>query len=228
MITPLETYPGRKGAAGVWQTIISEIPKCKVFVDAMCGSGIIGSKVNAETVLFNDIDSKVITQLEERKLNKNARFTCYNYEKLFTIFSQTQDVVFYFDPPYLFDTRSSKQKIYSYEWSDNDHIRFLATLQHVKRPVLVSHYPCTLYNEALKNWRIVQYDAMTHTGIRKENLYMNFAPPVLLQAWQHVGENFTDRQRIKRKIESLEKRLNNLTQKERAAILSALVEKYTL
>jgi len=109
MVQPLKDYPGKKSAAGVWQTIVSEIPKCKMFIDAMCGSGIIGSKVNADTVLFNDLDSSVICKLEINKTSENARFTNYDYKKLLSIDLKQNDIVFYFDPPYLFDTRKSKK-----------------------------------------------------------------------------------------------------------------------
>lgn len=228
-VIPLETYPGRKGAAGVWQTIVSEIPKCKIFVDAMCGSGIIASKVQADTIVLNDLNDVVITQLEQKNNHlKHVRFTNYSYEKLFSVLSQSDGVVFYFDPPYLFETRQSKLPLYRHEWNENDHARFLSLIIQVKKPVLISHYPCNLYDTVLKDWRIIEYEAMTHTGMRKENLYMNFKAPLLLQNWQHVGENFTDRQRIKRKITRLINSLKNETEKERAAIITAVVDEYSL
>ena len=38
-----------------------------------------------------------------------------------------QNVFFYFDPPYMMHTRSSKRKLYKHDWSDIDHIKFLTT-----------------------------------------------------------------------------------------------------
>lgn len=68
---------------------------------------------------------------------------------------------------------------------------------------------------------------MTRTGVRKESLYMNFPQPVLLQCYNHVGDNFTDRQRIKRKVTRLAKRLEKEPEKERAAILSSIIEQFS-
>lgn len=221
---PLQTYPGRKGAAGVCQHIISEIPNCKIFIDAMCGSGIVGSQVKADTVVFNDIDESIINKIYP--LGNDGIYWNEDYKKVVEHFDKKQGVVFYFDPPYLLDTRYSQVPIYSFEWNEQDHIAFLEVVQKIKSAVIISHYPCSMYDVALSSWRKKEFQAMTHAGVRTEALYMNYKQPVLLQHWEHVGKNFTDRQRIKRKISRLINRLNNEAENERAAILSAVVQHF--
>lgn len=226
-IIPLQTYPGRKAAAGQWQKIISEIPKCKTFIEVMCGSAFISSII-AKTgcrIVINDIDRAVIDKHNYdagKKIIKmnNDYAVCVNACK------SQPDPVFYFDPPYMKETRSYQGDIYNYEWNDKAHERFLNFVQRIKSPVLISHYPCDLYDFTLKKWRKITYKAMTRAGIRDENLYMNFPQPVLLQCYKHIGENFIDRQRIKRKVENLIAKLKREPDQERAAILSAVIEKF--
>lgn len=91
---------------------------------------------------------------------------------------------------------------------------------------MVSHYPCDLYNEGLAGWRTLDYQSMTRKGLRTERLYMNYPAPNKLQDYRYIGKDFTDRQRIKRKIDREIKKLHRLPALERNAILQALQEKY--
>lgn len=225
-IIPLPTYPGRKAASGAWQKIISEIPKCSLFVDAMCGSGFVGSIVTGCQVVMNDIDKSIIDRIGLPAVN--YEFRNEHYKNIIRRFDNgSRERVFYFDPPYKFSTRSYQKSIYKHDWTDRDHETFLQRMADMKCPTMVSHYPCEMYDSVLKNWRKITYNSMTRAGVREESLYMNYQQPVLLQCYQHVGENFTDRQRIKRKVERLVKRLQNEQPQERAAILSSIIDKFS-
>jgi DNA adenine methylase len=129
--------------------------------------------------------------------------------------------VFYFDPPYLIETRRSQRRLYTFDWQEQEHYEFL------ERCRMISHYPCKLYDDGLKSWRRMYYQSMTRGGVRTECVYMNFSPPALLLDHQYIGDNFTDRQRIKRKVARLISRLNRETPQERAAILSAVVDSFS-
>jgi len=221
-ITPLETYPGRKGAAGAWQKIISEIPKCERFIEAMCGSSIISSLVSGCQIIINDIDASVIDKINCTaaivKENKDYRSIIDKYDY--------PGAVLYFDPPYMMQTRSYKKNIYKHDWDNGNHYDFLHSLLGIKQPVILSHYPCSFYDNALKTWRKISYNSMTRAGVRVENLYMNFPPPLLLQCYNSIGKNYTDRQRIKRKVARLVNRLKNEPAQERAAILTAVIDNF--
>lgn len=223
-IIPLESYPGRKGGSGSWQKIISEIPKCTRFVEAMAGSAIISSLVTGCQIIINDLDKDVIDGI--RVKGNNVKKMNLHYQSIIDLYDYTGSV-FYFDPPYLKETRSFQGNIYKHEWNQKDHANFLKAVQTIQQPAMISHYPHQLYDYSLAGWRKISYNSMTRAGLRVENLYMNFPPPVLLQCFKNIGENFTDRQRIKRKVDRLMKRLINEPQQERAAILSAIIEKFT-
>lgn len=229
MITPQKTYPGRKGAAGQWQKILEQIPKCEMFIDAMTGSGVVGSLVARSgcKVVLNDIDEDVLKKIIVT--GKNVSVHCSSFEELIMMYDNSAgDRVFYFDPPYLKATRSYQPNIYANDWETlEDHQMFLFRVRGMGCPTIISHYPCDLYDDALKDWRKVQYNSMTRAGVRVENLYMNFPAPGLLQCPHVVGENFTDRQRIKRKVSRIVERLKNENPLDRAAILSSVINEFS-
>jgi len=220
-LIPIKNYPGKKSASGTWQQIISQIPKCETFVDTMCGSGLIASMVSGCRVVVNDLSIAVMDRIDfaaENKFNQD-------YRSIIDIFDCAGSV-FYFDPPYLFSSRSGKRRLYEHEWSKQDHINFLSLVKKINQPVLISHFTCPLYDAELKGWRVLRYNSMTRAGLRKESLYMNFPQPTLLQCYKSVGKNFTDRQRIKRKVDRLVSKLGRENPIERAAILSAIVDRF--
>ena len=58
----------------------------------------------------------------------------------------------YVDPPYVFDTRSDLSKDYAYELSDEDHAELLTFLRGLGGMVILSGYPCPLYDQMLPDW----------------------------------------------------------------------------
>lgn len=227
-VAPIKNYPGRKGGAGTWQKILAEIPKCSLFIDAMAGSGLIGSllKDYGCQVIINDLDRSLIDKM--RYAAANVSFQSEDYKLIISWYDNGHpERVFYFDPPYKMNTRSYQRPIYKHDWNDQDHKRFLKAVLAIQCPAIVSHYPDPQYDKALRKWRKISYRAMTRAGVRTENLWMNFPQPPLLQCYQVVGENFTDRQRIKRKVDRLMKRLENEPAQERAAILSSIIDKFS-
>ena len=67
------------------------------------------------------------------------------------------------------------------------------------------------------------YNSYDRTGeLRIECLYCNYPAPEELHDYRYLGENFTERQRIRRKIIRHIKKLKNLPVLERNAILEAL------
>ena len=54
------SYPGAKGAAGVWQRIIGQMPPHKLYVEPFFGSGqVFYRKRAADWNILNDLDSTV-------------------------------------------------------------------------------------------------------------------------------------------------------------------------
>lgn len=211
-------YPGSKGGNGTWQQIISRIPQCDLFIEAMSGSGILSEKLKGYlcSTVRNDLDRS--TQADEHLPYPDLidKYDCDTRLKVF----------FYFDPPYLFSTRRSQKKIYKLEWSDSDHDKFLSRVLTVKSDCMISHYPCEKYNTVLSCWRSVTFPSMTHAGLRTECIWMNYDHPQLLLAADKVGSDCWRRQGIKRKIHRLQSKIAALDPEEKAAIFTQLKKEF--
>lgn len=87
----------------------------------------------------------------------------------------TQDTLFYVDPPYMHDTR--KGSSYRFEMPDFDHQVLLAALLDVRGMVVLSGYPHPMYDEMLQGWQRVETKARMAagrgTGIRTEVLWIS-------------------------------------------------------
>lgn len=90
----------------------------------------------------------------------------------------TADTVFYVDPPYPHDTRQLRWagNAYAHEMSDGDHRRLAETMRQVRGKVIMSGYPCPLYDEELyPDWQRVERETRADgAGKRVEVLWMNF------------------------------------------------------
>lgn len=68
------------------------------------------------------------------------------------------DTLHYVDPPYVHSTRSRKvanRRIYhgyAHEMNDEEHIALIESLLSLKGMVVLSGYPCSLYDDALGSW----------------------------------------------------------------------------
>ena len=89
------------------------------------------------------------------------------------------DTLFYCDPPYVKQTRTSTS-VYAHEMTDDDHRRLAETLQACQGKVILSGYPSPLYDELYGDWRRVSFDLPNNAagGEKKarmeEVLWLNF------------------------------------------------------
>lgn len=84
------------------------------------------------------------------------------------------DTLHYVDPPYVFDTRSDTGKDYAHELSDTDHETLLDFLNGLRGMVMLSGYPCDLYDAALSGWHRVTRKALADGAKeRTEVVWMN-------------------------------------------------------
>lgn len=95
-----------------------------------------------------------------------------DWQKVFKKFD-SKETLFYFDPPYLKETRTSKKE-YDFEWTNEQHIEAGEVLQSHKGFVLVSGYDNELYSELYKGWHKVTKEAQTNTGGKRiESLWLS-------------------------------------------------------
>ncbi|MBN9122244.1 MAG: DNA adenine methylase [Planctomycetes bacterium] len=77
--------------------------------------------------------------------------------------------VMYCDPPYPAGTRASPTVYGDYEMTDDDHRAFLATAKGLKHArILISGYPCPMYDKALRDWNRREFDLPNHAAGGKE------------------------------------------------------------
>lgn len=234
-------YFGAKSGEGVWQTILNNIPPHEVFYELFAGSATITRhKRPARTSIVVDSDPAVVKQLKQSTLLGQCfpsvqctdaiswlemwlhNNTPFNGMRLFKT-----DTVFYLDPPYLFDVRTTgRRPRYKQEFGEPDQHRRLLTLLNTitarTHPyILISGYRSALYDELLASWRRVDYRCSTRGGPRTESLWCNFPEPKELHDYQVAGRDFRERERIKRKRERWKRRLSAMPPIERAIILEA-------
>lgn len=133
------------------------------------------------------------------------------------------ETVIYADPPYHPLTRR-RRKVYKHDYSLNDHIMLLDFVLSIPSKVIISGYYSDLYSDKLKYWNVHKFKAKTHTDVREEYIWYNFEKPKKLHDYKYVGNNFRERERIRRKRERIIKNLMSMPIVEVNAILSTLKE----
>lgn len=130
----------------------------------------------------------------------------------------------YCDPPYVHSTRSDWRP-YRFEMTDAQHSELLAVLISLPCPVVISGYWSELYDKTLKGWRATSFQTVTRWGFRKtEFTWSNFPEPVALHDYRYLGDDYRQRERIKKKKNRWVERLNKMPILERRALMGAISE----
>lgn len=228
-------YLGSKTASGTLQMLINHMPKHKCYVEPFVGSGaVVLNKKPALSNFINDYaaaQSKLVASQFIKVFSKqygtfsNDHIDAIEYiSKIKYINSglKKEDIFIYCDPPYVLSTRTGKDR-YKYEYSDTDHVNLINVLKTQNAHVMLSGYPSALYDDLLSDWKTVEFQAMTRGGMRTEKLWMNYDINTLpLHQTNHLGKDFSDRQRIKRKVQRITRKIKNLPKHERQAVLEKL------
>ncbi|HKX30607.1 MAG TPA: DNA adenine methylase [Blastocatellia bacterium] len=216
-------YPGGKAQAGVYQKIINQIPPHEVYIEAFLGAGaILRAKRPARRSIGIDRDPAVLIQWSNYSIDGLITHCTDAIEFLSRYQWQGNEVV-YADPPYVRSTRSYQRDLYRFEMDDGDHARLLDVLKLLPIPVLISGYWSSLYAEALAGWRALTFNAVKRSGeVAEEWLWCNFPEPVELHDYRYLGEDFRQRERIKRKTERWRRRLDRMPLLERRALMLAI------
>lgn len=213
-------YFGSKATSGLYQAIISIMPPHDTYIESHLGGGaIMRRKPPSLKSIGIDLDPRPIREFEcsypVELINGCAHEFLRNYD-------YTGSELIYSDPPYLASTRTSKRK-YRFEYTDEFHRELLELLKTLPCDIIVSGYSSSLYDKLLPDWNTIELQVMNQGGVRTEKLWFNFV--VNRVHWpRFAGKNFTDRQRIKRKVETWRRRYSAMPHAERLAIMAALME----
>lgn len=221
-------YIGNKYGYGSYQKIINEIPPHNIFICAFAGScAVTKHKTPApvENIVF-EISEIVIKKFWAGEDKNVYDFRNEDFIKWFalTFRAVREDVFIYMDPPYKIDSRSNGRLYYKNELTDSDHVQLLQLCLSIKCKVAISAYRCELYDSMLKNWRVKEWKVNTHNGIKYEALYMNYDKPKFLHQYNFLGEDRTDRQRIKRRKIKFAERFEAMNDNERYCIINYIQE----
>lgn len=222
----MKNYTGNKAIDGVYHKIINEIPEFSRFLELFAGSAAIAKLLcsPSDVVFINDVDVKASNNLDYYIVsNELKKWHSYNFD-VFAFLEKCplyeEDFIF-FDPPYLHSTRTDK-KLYTHEFSDDDHVKLLSTVLDKDCKIMIIHPKCDLYDNTLKDWRKVEIKIRYNRKTSIECLYMNYPPPTKLHNPQYTGKDSWDRQRIKRKADRWVNRLQQLPELEREFILDKI------
>ncbi len=226
-------YPGGKNGAGVYQTIINLMPPHEVYIEPFLGGGaIMRQKRPALLNIGLDLDAGVIARFDDAtggtviSGDARSRFRFQHGDGLAFLRSYpfTGAELVYCDPPYMHETRG-RTDLYRYEMDDRQHAALLDIIKRLPCRVMLSGYWTERYAAALQHWNSVTFEAMTRAGrIATEWLWFNFPEPVALHDYRYLGEDFRERERIKRKKQRWVTRLHTMPTLERRALLAAIGE----
>lgn len=135
------------------------------------------------------------------------------------------DELVYADPPYLPSTRRN-ERIYRYEYTESDHQELLHLLVKLPCNVLISGYDSHLYNEVLSGWNRHSFSAKTQTDVRTETVWFNYACPTRLHDSQYLGQTFRDREQVRRKLNRLKGKFEEMDPLVRSALLDWLSDRF--
>lgn len=216
------TYFGGKGGAGVVHTIINQIPKHDIFVSGFLGRcAVMRWKLPARVNIGMDLDPEVIALW--REANRTSASFVSLQEEDFIRWQPTDtyhpEIFLYLDPPYLPETRTSHNK-YQFELTEAQHLELLTKAKELPCMVAISCYDSDLYARELFTWRKINFKSQTRGGPRMETLYMNYPEPAPseLHDPRFLGSNFREREKGKRRIETIKRKIERLELQEKARL----------
>jgi len=228
------TYPGGKNGAGVYQTIINHIPPHDTYVEPFAGGAAIFQCKKLAWVSYliekDEKAAKDLLRLHKADLGTTVSHECgleflkYYFYGPYASAYKNANTFIYADPPYVMDSRKSQRPIYNHEWTEEDHIEFLKLVNELPCSIAISGYASALYDEYLKDWKVITFTAQTRQGPATEYLWMNYPEPTALHDCSYLGQNFRERERIKRKAARWATNFKNMDALERQAVLSAMID----
>jgi DNA adenine methylase len=232
--TPEQTmngYPGSKGASGLAERIIRQMPPHKVYIEAFAGfAAIFRKKLAADQTILIDRDNKTFHRLRSYIAGRAdaGRVEVLHGDALDLLPSlpavRSPDTMLFVDPPYLLETRSKKE-LYDFEFEAKLHEEMLIVLQtQVSCMVMISGYRSALYDRILKRWRRVDIPAMTHGGLRTESVWCSFPEPAILHDPRFAGGDYRERELVKRQQKRWAARFKAMDARRRQVIAAALID----
>jgi site-specific DNA-adenine methylase len=215
-------YVGGKG--NCFTRIIGAMPTHSVYIETHLGGGsVMRAKRPARRQIGIDADESVIQAWRER--DTPCELIHGDAVTFLKQFQFTGSELVYADPPYPAEVRSSGHR-YRHDYRADDHAELLEVLSNLNCRVLVSGQPSKLYNERLSAWRCIEFGSGGRRGRRRELLWANFPEPAELHDPARAGATFRDRERIKRRVSNMQRKVERMELAERTLFVDWLVTTY--
>lgn len=219
----LMKYPGGKGKC--YQHIVNLMPPHETYIESHLGGGsVMRHKHASRRSIGIDIDDRVIDRWR-KDFPDRCELVNHDAAEFLRTFQFTGSELVYSDPPYVPATRR-RAAIYRHEYKIEDHIELLKVLSALPCMVILSGYDSSLYHDYLVGWETKHFRTMTQSGMRTECLWFNFRPPAALHDARFIGENFRERQTIKRRQERLQTRIREMNPIERSELIRWINDQY--
>lgn len=229
-MNPLNGYfnhIGSKNNSGLVQFIINHIPPHNTFIEAFAGSAVIARNIyDGQVILLIDKDEEITTKLSFYSGDNTEVFnSCFiDFLTQNLLFWDPKEIFIYADPPYPFNSRKQQKELYKCEMSDDDHIKLLSNLNKVKCNVMISTRENEIYNEMLKDWTKLEFETVDRGGKAIEQIFVNYPVPLQkLHTYKFIGNDFTERQFLKRKKRNLIRKLQKI-KTERPQLYFAMLQ----
>lgn len=214
---------GGKGRA--YQRIISMMPPHKTYIETHLGAGsIMRRKRPAARNIGIDLDERMIEAWLGRPIHcvELVHGCAMEFLRHFTF---DGGELIYCDPPYWPDARK-RARCYRHDYTRDDHSELLEILTSLPCRVMLSGYDNPLYDGALSQWERHEITNYTQSGPVTETVWTNFTPDHRLHDYSYVGEDFRERERIRRCRRTQVERLRRAPAIERAAMLSDIADAF--
>ncbi len=138
----MATYPGGKGGAGVYQTLINLIPPHDTYIETHLGGGaVMRHKQPANHNIGIDVDPYVIEHWQAEE-HTGIELVCGDAVAFLESYQFTGRELVYADPPYILETRRGGQ-LYRYEYTTKQHRQLLRSLTAETPEEAVQEFKCS-------------------------------------------------------------------------------------
>lgn len=217
------TYPGGKGRT--YQRIISLMPPHDVYIETHLGGGaVLRHKRPARRSIGVELDREVVARWRASPA-RGLELIHGCAVGFLRGFAFAGDELVYADPPYWPDARR-RSRCYRHDYTREHHVELLDVLAALPCRVMLSGYDNPAYDRALAGWRRHTVPNQTQAGPVEETLWTNFEPDHRLHDYSYVGDDFRDRERIRRGRRTQVERLRRAPPIERAAMLSDIADTF--
>jgi hypothetical protein len=239
----VDTYPGGKAGAGVYQRLINLVPRHRVLVVPFAGHcGLTRHIKPAEHTIVIDADAAVCDWWERWQFTRRGRRVEIHHgngiEWLRYRFGLTRrprslppivdptdpDVFAFLDPPYVLSERAAG-RLYDYELTDDDHRELIRVWFALPVRSLLCGYPCELYRP-IGSRLLMRHQVPTRGGLQTEAVWANYQPAGDWHDTRYVGRDRRHRERIRRRQRNWRRQLDAMPADERAAMIDALAGRH--